>query len=319
MSAADETFRMLAGIIEAARLMPPVLRAAPRSLPVTVIGGFLGAGKTTLLNRLLAAPHGRRLAVLVNDFGRINVDAALVQSRTADTIALTNGCACCSIAGDLTRALVDLAQREDAPEAIVIEASGVADPRGLAQIALSNPAMRLDGVVTLVDAETVFEHADDAAYGALFRAQVEAADLAVLTKGDLVTAGHARDAREWVASHAVGSAVVESVHGDVPVDIVLGLGTGRMPAAIASNLEHAKGFRSHVMEWEEPIDEREIEARLQALGGEVLRAKGFVCLAASPQRRTLLQRVGARCEYTAGAPWNGAAPRSEVVVITKAG
>src|SRR3954471_13706975 len=161
MSAADDTLRMLAGLIEATRLVPQALRAAPRSLPFTVIGGFLGAGKTTLLNRLLVEPHGLRLAVLVNDFGRINIDAALVASRSADTIALTNGCACCSVSGDLTRALVDLAQREDPPHAIVIEASGVADPRSLAQVALANPALRLDALVTIVDAETLFTHAAD--------------------------------------------------------------------------------------------------------------------------------------------------------------
>ncbi|MBA3508391.1 MAG: GTP-binding protein, partial [Betaproteobacteria bacterium] len=128
--------------------MPPVQRAAPGSLPLTVIGGFLGAGKTTLLNHLLGAPHGRRLAVLVNDFGPINIDAALIRSRSEDTISLANGCACCSVAGDLTRALIELAQRDEPPDAIVLEASGLADPHGIAQVALANPALRLDGVLT---------------------------------------------------------------------------------------------------------------------------------------------------------------------------
>src|SRR3954471_22422984 len=199
MSAADDTFRMLAGLLEAGRLMPEAVRARPRSLPLTVIGGFLGAGKTTLLNRLLVAPHGRRLAVLVNDFGRINVDASLVRSRTPDTIALTNGCACCTVSGDLTRTLLDLAQREEPPEAIVLEASGIADPRGLVQVALSNPALRLDGIVTVVDAETVPEDAADAEYGALFRTQVHAAALVVLTKRDLAGPHGFAAARDWIA------------------------------------------------------------------------------------------------------------------------
>src|SRR5665213_3036640 len=128
-AAASAAWQMLGGILEAARIVPSVQRAAPGSLPLTVIGGFLGAGKTTLLTHLLRGDHGRRIAVLVNDFGAINIDAELVRSRTADTISLANGCACCSVAGDLTRALVALAQREDPPDAIVLEASGLADPR----------------------------------------------------------------------------------------------------------------------------------------------------------------------------------------------
>ena len=132
-------------------------------------------------------------------------------------------------------------------------------------------------------------------------------------------AGQAQRAREWIAARAARSAIVEGTHGDVPVDVVLGIGADRIAAGLAPNVEHAKGFRSHVLEWEGPVDGREIEARLEALDGRVLRAKGFVCLAGSPQRRTLFQRVGRRSEYTAGLPWQDTPPRSQVVVITKAG
>ena len=317
MSAADDTFRMLAGLIEAARIVPDSLRAAPRSLPLTVIGGFLGAGKTTLVNRLLAGPHGLRIAVLVNDFGRINVDAALLVSRTAETIALTNGCACCSIAGDLTRALVRVAQGESPPQAIVLEASGIADPRSLAQVALANPAVRLDGVVTLVDAETVDAHAQDPGHGSLFRSQVAAADLVVLNKRDLVDAVHFEAARAWVATHAPGRPIVEAQHADVPLDILLGLESRRSLDGAPADRGHEKLFRTRTVHGDTPMDERQILDLLGEGGAEVLRAKGFVWLTSALERRTLFQRVGARHTFVPGAPWDGETPRSEVVVISR--
>lgn len=318
MQAADETWRMLAGIIEATRLMPAAMRAAPGSLPLTVVGGFLGAGKTTLMNRLLAQPHGLRLAVLVNDFGRINIDAELVRSRTADTIALTNGCACCSIAGDLTRALVGLAQRDDPPQAIVLEASGIADPRSLAQVALANPALRLDGLVTLVDAETVFTHAGDAAFGDLFRAQVAAADLVVLNKRDLVPPQDLDASRDWIASLAPGRPVIATSHADVPASVLLGIESDRALDGRPVDRDHAGRFRTRSIEEDAPLDEAALAALVDGGEGEVLRAKGIVWLASQPDRRTVYHRVGRRRQFTPGEPWAGARPRSQLVVITKA-
>jgi len=318
MSAADDTFRMLAGLIEASRIVPERLRAAPRSLPLTVVGGFLGAGKTTLVNRLLAEPHGLRIAVLVNDFGRINVDAALVASRTADTIALTNGCACCSISGDLTRALVQVAQGESLPDAIVLEASGIADPRSLAQVALANPAVRLDGVVTLVDAETVEAHADDPDHGPLFRSQVEAADLIVLNKRDLVDGERFEAARAWIAARAPRRPIVAAEQADVPTEVFLGLDGPHSLEAASRVPVHAGLFRTRTIESDTVMEESELLSLLDAGGAEVLRAKGFVWLSSAPDRRTLLQRVGARHTFIPAEPWGGQRPRSQVVVITKA-
>ena len=99
-------------------------------IPVTIISGFLGAGKTSLLNHLLNADHGLRVAVLVNDFGKINIDAALVAGVSGEsTIDLSNGCICCSIRDDLLEAVIQLIQRSNSPEYIVVETSGVSDPR----------------------------------------------------------------------------------------------------------------------------------------------------------------------------------------------
>ncbi|MEI6723360.1 MAG: GTP-binding protein, partial [Betaproteobacteria bacterium] len=167
-AAAEQAWQMLSGFIQAAQMIPQKQRAAEGSLPLTVIGGFLGAGKTTLVNKLLSGTHGVRVAVLVNDFGRINIDSALITSQTADTISLANGCACCTIAGDLTKTLLELAGRTEPPEAIVLEASGLADPLGIAQVALANPALRLDGILAVLDAEAAARTAADPACAATF-------------------------------------------------------------------------------------------------------------------------------------------------------
>ena len=123
-------------------------------LPLSVIGGYLGAGKTTLINQLLTGDHGRRLAVLVNDFGAINIDAALLQSASEDTIALTNGCVCCTMSGDLFYAIGDMLDRQPRPEHILVEASGIADPAKIAAVALAEPDLSYAGIVTVVDGQT---------------------------------------------------------------------------------------------------------------------------------------------------------------------
>jgi len=201
---ADEAWQMLSGFIQAAQMIPQAQRAAEGSLPLTVIGGFLGAGKTTLVNRLLSGDHGLRIAVLVNDFGRINIDAALIRSRTEDTISLANGCACCTIAGDLTKTLIGLAARKDPPEAIVLEASGLADPVGIAQVALANPALRLDGILAVVDAEAALRWAADPACAAPFAAPTDVV-LGIGSARELplrfaVPSGHAAAFRSWSGS-----------------------------------------------------------------------------------------------------------------------
>ena len=309
---------MLSGLLDAAQVIPPQQRAAPGTLPLTVISGFLGAGKTTLLNRLLTEPHGRRLAVLVNDFGRIDVDAALVRARSADAIALTNGCACCSTSGDLARSLVRFAQAPDPPDAIVLEASGVADPFGIAQVALANPALRLEGVLTLVDAETLPARAADPACRDTVLAQILAADLLLLTKTDLVDAPGLAAATAALARLAPGRPVLRASQAASVIDVVLGLhGSGR-PAWPAATAGHAAAFQSWELEADTPLDRGRVGAWVEALPAGVLRAKGFLDLADDPGRRVLLQKVGRRWSLVAQGGWDGP-PRSGLVLIGTAG
>ena len=190
--------------------------ARPR-LPLTVIGGFLGAGKTTLLNRLLHQSQARRLAVLVNDFGALNIDAALIASSAGDTIALTNGCACCSIGDDLTAALIRVLESPSPFDAVVIEASGVADPWRIAQVALADPAFSLDGVTVLVDASACLTHAADPLLADSLRRQLKAADLIVVNKTDLVDTDGRHRVGDWLTTVADGTPRFETTQGDVPL------------------------------------------------------------------------------------------------------
>ena len=194
-----------------------------RRIPLSVIGGFLGAGKTTLLNRWLRAASGKRLAVLVNDFGAINIDAALVASAGTDTIALTNGCVCCSIGDDLAAALIRVLDTQPPFDAVVIEASGVSDPWRIAQIGLADPGLGLDGVIVLVDAGAVLEHAGDPLLADSLRRQVVSADLVVVNKTDLVSHETLRQVREWVATVAGPVAVVETTQALVPMPMLTGI------------------------------------------------------------------------------------------------
>lgn len=312
---AAEAWQMMAGLLEAARVIPPTLRAPHGSLPLTILGGFLGAGKTTLLNRLLQDPGGRRLAVLVNDFGRINVDAALVRARTDDMISLANGCVCCTVSTELTRTLIDLAQRPDPPDAIVLEASGLADPRGIAQVALANPALRLDGVLTLVDVPAFVQGVPEPAL-ATVEHQLAAADLIVLTKTDEASVEQVRAARQRLADRQPGTPVVESVQGDLPASVVLGLHTARDPRRQPpAPWDHAAGFESWSLQAASPLDRDGLQAFLDRLPARLLRAKGVLHLAQDPLRRHVYQRVGRRSRLEPEAPWGDEEPASQLVLI----
>ena len=198
-------------------------------LPAVVLGGYLGAGKTTLLNWLLRHAGGRRIAVMVNDFGAVGIDADLIESRDGDVMNLAGGCVCCSVGSDLIGALVALPQRTPPPDLVLIEASGVALPGSIARSVRLAPGIEVDGVVVLADAETVRARADDRYVGDTVLQQLRDADLLVLNKRDLVGDEDAGALLAWLAEVAPRARVVQAVEADVRPELVLGLADGEHP------------------------------------------------------------------------------------------
>lgn len=272
-------------------------------VPVTILGGYLGAGKTTLVNRLLTGDHGRRLAVLVNDFGSVNIDADLIASRDGEAISLQNGCICCSIADSVGDALDRVLAVDPPPEQIVIEASGVADPAKVAHYGQGWPGCRLDAVVVLADAETIRARARDEFVGELVVRQLAAGDVILVTKADLVSAAALEDVRSWVAGRSRGSVpVVSTVAGDVDSAVVLDVdaGTERSPAGLGSPQEDGR-FESATITLDAPVAESLVRTILDAWPDEVVRVKGIVELVgpAGP-RLVVVHRVGRRSSIE---PW----------------
>jgi G3E family GTPase len=249
-------------------------------IPLTVIGGFLGSGKTTLLNHLLKHNDGRRLAVLVNDFGAINIDAALVASRGADTIALQNGCVCCQIGGDLTDALIRVIGSTPPPDAIVIEASGVSDPWRIAQVSLSDPALALDGVIVMVDATSVLSQADDPLLGDTVLRQLRAADLLVLNKCDRVGEAAMQRLHDWLDANAPGTPHFETRFAQVPMELlgapVSRRGSQNEAQGDAANAAHGDLFATWSTSADVVYRAAALRELLRGMPDGVLRLKGVV-------------------------------------------
>ncbi|WP_348540202.1 CobW family GTP-binding protein [Shimia sp. R9_2] len=154
-------------------------------LPLTVIGGYLGAGKTTLINQILSANHRLRIMVLVNDFGSINIDASLLISASQDTLELSNGCVCCTMGADLFLAIGDVLDRQPRPDHIIIEASGIADPTRIANVAQAEPELLYSGIVTVVDGRQFDALSGDPLIAAQFKDQIACAQVIAVSKAPL--------------------------------------------------------------------------------------------------------------------------------------
>ncbi len=261
-----------------------------------MIGGYLGAGKTTLVNHLLRegsqGPNTERIAVLVNDFGDVNIDLDLIERRTEDTIELSNGCICCSIIDGFAEALDRIASFEPRPDRLVIEASGVADPAAIAAYG-HGPDLALDAVIVLVDAETIRTNADDRYVGQTVRQQLTAAEIVVLNKSDLVATEELAKLHAWLSSQCPQAFVVTATNSKVAAEVLFGRPPTHRPVDSGTD-HHNDVFHSRTIAFDAPPTRDDFDSFMHNLGERCVRAKGFVQLAEDPDLVFVVQRVGRR-------------------------
>ncbi|MGQ0610640.1 MAG: cobalamin biosynthesis protein CobW [Paracoccaceae bacterium] len=318
-------------------------------IPVTVITGFLGAGKTTLIRHLMANPQGKRLAILVNEFGTVGVDGDILKSCADEAcpaeniVELANGCICCTVADDFIPTIEALMALPTRPDHIVIETSGLALPKPLLK-AFDWPAIRsritVDGVVTLADAEAVAAGRfapNPQAMGAsdhetplseVFEDQISCADIVLLSKADLAGAAGLAAARGVIEAEAPRRLpIIPMTDGIIDPRVILGLNAAAEDD-IAARPSHHDGhddhehddFASVVIDLPEIADPEVLVRAVQALARDqnILRVKGYVAVAGKPMR-LLLQAVGERVRHQYDRPWAGEARQTRLVVIAEQG
>lgn len=326
-------------------------------IPATVITGFLGAGKTTLVRHILANANGKRIALIINEFGDVGVDREVIngcgfeECADEDVMELANGCICCTVADDFLPTMEKLLNRENPPEHIVIETSGLALPKPLVK-AFNWPEIRskvtVDGVVAVVDAPAVADgrFADDpdkvqavreedenldhhSPLEEVFEDQLLCADLVLLNKSDLMKDGDRSKVTEVLDREMrPGAKVVETVKGAIDLKVLLA-----MDAAVEDDLDarpsHHDGdddhdhddFESFSLTIGDVHDPAALEEKIKAvtIAHDILRVKGFVNVPGKPMRH-VIQAVGPRIERYFDRPWqDGETPRSQLVVIGQTG
>ncbi len=323
-------------------------------IPVTVITGFLGAGKTTLIRHLMQNPQGKRLAILVNEFGTVGVDGDILKScadancPVENIVELANGCICCTVADDFIPTIEALMAMPERPDHILIETSGLALPKPLLK-AFDWPAIRsritVDGVVALADAEAVAagrfapdvaavdaqRAADDSLdhetpLSEVFEDQIACADIILLTKADLAGDAGLAAARSVIEAELPRKLPILPVtDGTIDPRVILGLNAAAEDD-LAARPSHHDGhddhehddFESVVIDLPEVGDVEDLVARIQRLAREqhILRVKGYIAVQGKPMR-LLVQAVGERVRHQFDRPWGASSRQSQLVVIAE--
>ena len=285
-----------AGLVEAAALNRQRTVARSRALPVVIVTGFLGAGKTTLMRHLLTADHGMKIAAMINDFAALNIDAALISDVSDDTTALANGCICCSLSGGVARGLAEIAARSEPVDAVLVEASGVSDPAGIAQVAATVDGISLDCIVTVVDGAEAPGAGD---WDNLLARQVAPANLILLNKTDLVGLADLEALEQRLSKLAPQAQILRTIDCAVPPVVIFESASEPKIGGRASPPLAGHGFKTLTLTAKQPVARGPFEDALRHMPDGIVRIKGFLRFADAPKTPMLLQCVGHRWTWRA--------------------
>ena len=297
-------------------------------IPVTVLTGYLGAGKTTLLNRILTEKHGRKYAVVINEFGELGVDNDLVVDSDEEVFEMNNGCVCCTVRGDLIRIVGGLMKRRDRFDGIIIETTGLANPAPVAQTFFVDEGVRakarLDAIVTVVDAKHILQRLEDSQEAA---GQIAFADVIVLNKTDLVRPDELAEVERRIRAINRFAVIHRTERASLPIEQVLDRGAfdlGRVLEQAPDFLdagdehEHNEDVTSVSFEVERPIDPERFNAwisvLLQEKGPDLLRTKGILQYKGE-DRRFAFQAVHMIADGGFIGPWREGERRTSKIVF----
>jgi G3E family GTPase len=308
--------------------MPLTTSPQPAQIPVTVLTGYLGAGKTTLLNRILSENHGKKYAVVINEFGELGVDNDLVIDADEEVFEMNNGCICCTVRGDLIRIVSQLVKRKGQLDGIIIETTGLADPSPVAQTFFVDDQVktgaRLDAIVTVVDAKHLLARLEDSHEA---EEQVAFADVVVLNKTDLVTPAELDGVEARIRSINRSARVLRAQKADVPIAELMDQGAfdlGRIlemePAFLTGedDHQHDDAVNSVSLTSDAPLDMQRFNAWIGTVlmerGLDILRTKGILHFQGDDQRFAF-QAVHMIADGDYIGPWRDDDPRQSRIVF----